>query len=99
MVKHKTLILCRDWNINFLQPSPHTRELNNLLLRYNLKHIVNAPTKIIKTTAKPLDVVTTNERKPINFLKVVDLGLSDHNAQIIIIIIFIYCKWVVSRWQ
>ena len=29
--KHKTLILCGDWNINFHQTSPHTRELNNLL--------------------------------------------------------------------
>jgi hypothetical protein len=83
IVKYKTLILCGDWNINLLQPSPHTRELNNLLLRYNLKHIVSVPTRITKTTATLLDVVITNERKSINSLKVVDLGLSDHYAQIL----------------
>jgi hypothetical protein len=83
MVKHKTLILCGEWNINFLQPSPHTRELNNLLLQYNLKHIANVPTRITKTTATLMDVVITNERKSINSLKVIDLGLSDHYAQIL----------------
>ena len=82
MVKHKTMILCGDWNINFLQTSPHTRELNNFLLQYNLKHTVHVPTGITKTTATLLDVVITNE-KPINSLKVMDLGLSDHYAQIL----------------
>jgi hypothetical protein len=83
MGKRKTLILCGDWNINLLQPSPHTRELNDLLLRYNLKHSVNAPTRITKTTATLLDVMITNERKSVNSLKVIELGLSDHYAQIL----------------
>jgi len=83
IVKHKTLILCGDWNINFLQTSPHTRELNNLLLWYNLKRTVNVPTRITKTTATLLDVVITNEKKSINSLRVMDLGLLDHCAQII----------------
>ena len=81
MVKHKTLILCGDWNINFLQPSPRLKELNNLLLQYNLKHIVNVPTRITQTTATLLDVVITNEKKSINSLEVRDLGFSDHYAQ------------------
>jgi hypothetical protein len=50
MLKHKTSFLWGDWNINFLQTSPHTRVLNNLLLWYDLKHIVNVPTRITKTT-------------------------------------------------
>jgi len=37
IVKHKTLILCGDWIINVFQTSPHTRDLNNLFLMYNLK--------------------------------------------------------------
>ena len=80
--KHKTLILCGDWNINFLQTSPHTRELNNLLLQYNLKHTVNVPTRISKTTATLLGVVITNDKKYINSLRVMDLSLLDHYAQI-----------------
>ena len=83
IVKHKTLILCGDWNINFLQASPHTRELNNVFLRYNLKHTVNVPTRITKTTATLLGVAITNEKKSINCLRVMDLGLSDHYAQTI----------------
>ena len=30
--KHKTLILCGDWNTNLLQSNSHTRELNDLFL-------------------------------------------------------------------
>jgi hypothetical protein len=85
MVKRKTLILCGDWIINFLQSNSHARELNNLLLGYNLKHVVNAPTRFTKTTATLLDVVMTNEKKSINSLKIMDLGLSDHYAQILTI--------------
>jgi exonuclease III len=77
MMKCKTFILCGDWNINFFQTSSHTKELNNLLLRYNLKHIVNVPTRITKITETLLDVLITNEKKSINSLKVMDLGLSD----------------------
>ena len=83
MWKHKTLILCIDWNIHFLQTSPQKRELNSLHLQYNLKHIVNVPNRITKTTASLLDVVITNEKKSINSLRVMDLGLSDHHAQIL----------------
>jgi len=79
--KHKTLILCGDWHINILKSSPHAKELNNLLLHYNLKSIVNVPTRITKNTASLLDVVITNEEKYVNFLSVMDLGLSDHLAR------------------
>jgi hypothetical protein len=85
MVKHKTFILCGDWNIIFFQNSPQKRELNSLFLWYNLKHIVNVPTRITRTTATLLDVVITNE-KSINSLRVMDLGLSDHYAQILSIL-------------
>ena len=78
--KHKTLILCGDWNIDTLKSSPHAKELNNLLLRYNLKNLVNTPTRITKNTASLLDVVITNEKNYVN-LSVMDLGLSDHIAQ------------------
>jgi hypothetical protein len=81
--KQKTLILCGDWNINFLQPSPHTMDLNNLLLRYNLKHTAHVPTRITNCTATLLDVMITNERKPVNYITVTDPGLSDHCAQIL----------------
>ena len=85
--KHKTLILCGDWNINLLQSSPHTKELNDLFLRYNLKSLVNVPTRITKNTASLLDVVITNEVKYVNSILVMDLGLSDHHTQSISILL------------
>jgi hypothetical protein len=80
IVKYKIVILCGDWNINFIQNSPQERELNSLLLRYNLKHTVNIPTTITKTTATLLDVMITNESNLIGSSVVGDLGLSDHHA-------------------
>jgi exonuclease III len=85
--KHKTLLLCGDWNINFLQTSPQKRELNSLLLQYNLKYIVNVLTRITNTRASLMDVVITYEKKSINSLRVMDLGLSDHHMQILSILI------------
>ena len=67
--KHKTLIFCGDWNINFLQSSSQKSELNGLLLRYNLKLNVNVPTRVTKNTATLLDVVITNDEKSINSLE------------------------------
>ena len=67
----------------FPSNQPKKRELNSLLLRYNLKHIVNVPTRIIKITASLLDVVITKEKKSINTLRVMNLSISDHHTQIL----------------
>ena len=85
--KNKTLILCGDWNINFLQSSPQKSELNGLFLLYNLKYIVNVPTRITKNTSTLLDVVITNDEKSTYSLRVMNLGLSGHHTQIISILI------------
>jgi len=47
--------------------------------------MVNVRTRITKNTASLLDVVVTNEKKYIHSVRVTDLGLSDHYAQIITI--------------
>jgi hypothetical protein len=52
-------------------------------LRYNLKHTVNVPTRITKTTATLLDVMITTESNLIGSSAVRDLGLSDHHAQVL----------------
>jgi hypothetical protein len=75
--------VCGDGNINFLQSSTNERELRSLLLRYNLKHVVNVPTQITESTATVFDVVIINERKLIDSIIVTDLGLSGHYAQIL----------------
>jgi hypothetical protein len=50
IVKNKILFLCGYCNINLLHQSSNEREFSNLLLRYNLKHTVNVPTRITKYT-------------------------------------------------
>ena len=59
--------------------------MNCLLLQYDLKLTVNIPTRVTKNMATLLDVVLTNEEKSINSLRVINLGLSDHQAQILTI--------------
>jgi exonuclease III len=58
--KKKRLILSGDWNINFLHDSPQVKEVNNLLIRFNLINTVKAPTRIMKTSSSLLDVIIRN---------------------------------------
>ena len=62
ILKNKILIVSGDWNMNFIYKSSNEREYNHLLSRYNLKHTVNVPTKITKSTSTLLDVLIINEK-------------------------------------
>jgi hypothetical protein len=44
--KGKRLIICGDWNVNFLQDSVKLQELQNLFLMYDLINTVNSPTRV-----------------------------------------------------
>jgi exonuclease III len=79
--KNKRLILSGDWNINFLQDGLHVREINNVLIRYNLTNTVKVPTRITKTSSSLLDVIIIHEEKLIEPARVIELGMSDHYAQ------------------
>jgi exonuclease III len=80
-LKKKKLILCGDWNINFLDDSVRLRELKNLLRLYNLANIVASPTRITKNSFTLIDVIVTNRQVFECSLSVLDLGYSDHLAQ------------------
>jgi hypothetical protein len=75
--------LTGDWNINFLQDSLHVREINNILIRYNLINTVKVPTRITKTSSSLLDVIIIHEEKLLEPARVMELGMSDHYAQIL----------------
>jgi hypothetical protein len=70
-------------NINFLQDGLHVREINNVLIRYNLINTVKVPTRITKTASSLLDVIIIHEVKLIEPARVIELGMSDHYAQIL----------------
>jgi hypothetical protein len=81
--KKKRLILSRDWNINFLHDSPQVTEINNLLTRFNLINTVRAPIRITKISSSLLDVIITNNEKLLETARIMELGMSDHYAQIL----------------
>jgi hypothetical protein len=59
------------------------RNLKNLLVSYNLKNTVNNPTRITSVSESLIDVIVTNREYPEQSAVVIDLGLSDHHAQLI----------------
>jgi len=81
--KRKKLLLCGDWNLNFLVDNIRIQELENLLESYDLINTVRSPTRITSSTKSLIDVIVTNREYPEQKVKVIDLGLSDHLAQVI----------------
>jgi hypothetical protein len=49
------IIICGDLNINYLVENEQKKQLDNLLLMYNLISIVNFPTRINNTSASASD--------------------------------------------
>jgi hypothetical protein len=53
------------------------------LIRYNLINTVKVPTRITKTSSSSLDVIIIHEEKLLEPARVMELGMSDHYAQIL----------------
>ena len=81
--KRKKILLCGDWNLNFLIDNTRLHELENLLLRYDLINTVNSLTSITCSSESLIDVIVTNREYLEQSTTVIDLGLSDHLAQLI----------------
>ena len=81
--KNKILLLCGDWNIDFLKEANNKKELTDLLLRYNLVNTVKSPTRLTTNTKSLLDVIIIEEKHYKNPATVVELGLSEHQAQML----------------
>jgi hypothetical protein len=58
--KGKHILVCGEWNINFLQRSVKLSELQNLLFLYNLANMLKSPTIIMHNTSLLIDVMITN---------------------------------------
>lgn len=90
--KNKKTVLCGDFNIDRLSRSRASVEFESLLLTYNLKLIINEPTRISSGTC--LDNFCHNIRGCVG--KVVELAISDHTAQILKCPVKQYCN--LSHW-
>jgi len=82
-MKDKNLILCGDWNIDFLHEDSNQKDLTDLLLMYNLVNTVQSPTRITKSTSTLLDVIIINRNYCMELATVIELGFSDHQAQVL----------------
>jgi hypothetical protein len=60
-MKDKILILCGDWNTDFLHEDGNLKDLTDLLLRYNPVNTVQSPTRIRKRTSTLIDVIIKNK--------------------------------------
>jgi exonuclease III len=58
----KKLIICGDWNMNFLYVKNQVQELQSLLLSHNLINAVTSPMRIAKSSASLIDVMIINKQ-------------------------------------
>jgi len=83
LMKDKILILCGDWNIDFFHEGSNQKDLRDLLLRYNLVKTVKSPNRTTKNTSTPLNVIIINNKYYMKPATVIELGISDHQAQVL----------------
>jgi hypothetical protein len=81
--RNKKLLVCGDWNLNFMLDSIMVQEVQNLLKCYDLINMVRYLTRITCSIESLIDVIVINKDTPELRATVVDLGSSDHLAQII----------------
>jgi len=80
------IILCGDFNINYHINSSLKLSLDSLITSYGLSSIVTFPTRIHKNSQTIIDNIFINTVKFINFSVYPSInGLSDHDAQCLII--------------
>jgi hypothetical protein len=75
-------MLCGDLYVNFTQYSGELLDLQNLLLMNNLKSVVKSPMRVSNHSTSLIDVITVNNIKNELFTVNLDLGYSDHLAQL-----------------
>jgi hypothetical protein len=79
-------VIFGDINIDYLTESYHKQCLNSLLAFFNLMSIVNFPTRIQNYSSTAIDnVFMDSSRKEHISIEPVINGLSDHDAQLLVI--------------
>jgi hypothetical protein len=79
------IIICGDININYLVANEQRKQLDNLLLLYNLIGIVDFPTRLTDTSSTAIDNVFIDVDRCHDYVVTpFPNGLSDHDAQIVV---------------
>ena len=80
------IIICGDLNMNYLAENEQKKQLENLLLMYNLIGIVNFPVRINHTSASAIDSIFIDVSRFEDYSVIpFSNDLSDHDAQILTI--------------
>jgi hypothetical protein len=69
------LIICEDFNINFLNNTTHKQLLNFLLATYVLYSTVQFPTRIHNNSVTTIDNIFINTAKYNNFIVDIDIDI------------------------
>ena len=74
--KDVDIVLLGDFNIDFLKPAPPMWE--STISLFDLRQLVDEPTRITPTSKSLLDHIYTNKPNQINHVSVACFGASDH---------------------
>jgi hypothetical protein len=81
------LVLCGDINVNYLTDNSKKRQMDMLLASYNLSSTVNFPTRLQNNSATAIDNIFIDVYLQENYaIFPLCNGLSDHDAQLIVLI-------------
>jgi hypothetical protein len=79
-------IICGDININYLQDTPKKKQLNSLLLSFNLFCIIDFPTRSQNNAVSLIDNIFTDYSQDGKYqVFPLNTGLPDHDPQLLII--------------
>jgi hypothetical protein len=84
-INSKELINCGDFNVKFLENTTHKQLLNSLLATYGLYSTIQFPTRITNSSASTIDHFFINTVKFNDFTHPLINGVSDDDAQIIVL--------------
>jgi hypothetical protein len=79
----KRLILCGDWNVDFLKKNSKVQELKALLSMFNLINIIDSPTRFSREVKSQIDVIIIENLNCQVQIRNIDVGYSGHLAQIL----------------
>jgi hypothetical protein len=78
------MLICGDFNINYLADNNKKQQLNYMLQSFNLYSVVHFPTRISTTTRTLIDKIFIDITKFENYtILPVFNGLSDHDRQLL----------------
>ena len=79
------IIICGDFNVNFLEPNPRVFSLQTLLRSFGLVDIVKFPTRIVHNSHTLIDKIFLDKNRCNTSTQSITNGISDHDAQMVVI--------------